>query len=90
MTGKTPLMTIKAGQVSVAVWENDIPVNGKTVTVLKASVQRRYKDKNGEWQSSASFDRKEIPLAIYCLGKAFEAIIEEQNGSNSNNAEAVD
>ena len=88
MSGKTPLVTIKAGQVSAAIWENDIPMNGKTVTVLKASVQRRYKDKNGEWQSSASFGRNEIPLAIYCLEKAFQTMIEEQNGNNGS-AEAV-
>jgi hypothetical protein len=87
MTQK-PICKFKAGQVSAALWENEIPMNGKTVTVLKASVQRRYKDKNGEWQSSTSFGRNEIPLAIYCLEKAFQTIIEERS-SNNNNAEAV-
>ena len=46
--------------------------------MLKASVQRRYKDKDGEWKSSQSFSRNEIPLAIYCLQKSFEKIIEGQ------------
>jgi hypothetical protein len=35
--------------------------------------------KSGTWQSSTSFSRNEIPLAIHCLQKAFEKIIEKQN-----------
>ena len=54
-------------------------MNGRSVTMLKATVERRYKDKNDKWQSSGSFSRNEIPLAVYCLQKAFEAIVEEQN-----------
>jgi len=76
---KGPMAKFKAGQVSAALWENEITAkNGGKVTVLKATVQRRYKDKDGNWQSSGSFSRNEIPLAIYCLQKAFEKIIEVQ------------
>ncbi len=75
-----PIYKTNAGLVSAAVWENKIPgKNGGEVDILKATVQKRYKDKNGSWQSSSSFSRNDIPLAIYCLGKAFQAIIDEQN-----------
>ena len=37
--------------------------------------------KNEQWKSSNSLGRNEIPLAIYCLEKAFEAMIEEQQAS---------
>jgi len=86
MTGQ-PMARFRAGQVSCALWENEIQVNGTAKTMLKASVSRRYKDKDGEWKSSQSFSRNEIPLAIYCLERAFEKIIEEetaQAGSNGN------
>ena len=81
----------QAGQVSSAVWENEIEVKGKTVTILKATVQRRYKDKDGNWQSSGSFARNELPLAVYCLQQAFERIIEEQStqSSDGNNTEDI-
>jgi len=87
MVGQTPIAKFRAGQVSSALWENDIQVRGGTVKILKATVQRRYKDKaSGEWKSSMSFSRNEIPLAIYCLQKAFEKIVESQNeGSGENN-----
>ena len=86
MPGQKPVAKFKAGQVSSALWENEITVNGKKVTMLKVSVQRRYKDsKDGQWKSSTSFSRNEIPLAIYCLQKSFEHMIEgnrdDENGS---------
>ena len=73
-----PVVKFKAGQVSAALWENEITANGRKLTVLKASVQRRYKDKDGSWKSSGSFSRNEIPLAIHCLQQAFEKIIETE------------
>ena len=73
-----PVKKFRAGQVSCALWENEAKVNGRIVTMLKATVERRYKDKDGIWKSSGSFGRNEIPLAVYCLEKAFEAIVEEQ------------
>jgi hypothetical protein len=73
-----PVNKIRAGSVSAALWENEATVNGRTVTMLKATVERRYKDKDGNWKSSGSFSRNEIPFAIYALGKAFQAMIEER------------
>ena len=91
MAGQKPVEKFQVGQVSAALWENEIEVKVKAVTVLKATVQRRYKDKSGTWKSSTSFSRNEIPLAIHCLQKAFEKIIEKQNeeASNSNNVEEI-
>ncbi|MFC1604029.1 hypothetical protein ACFL5F_03285 [Planctomycetota bacterium] len=78
MTGQKPVAKLKAGTVSAALWQNEISVKGRRITTLKATVQRRYKDKDGQWKSSASFSRNEIPMAIYVLQKAFEKIIEAQ------------
>ena len=80
-----PLKKFRAGQVSCALWENEAEVNGRTVNMLKATVERRYKDKNDTWKSSNSFSRNEIPLAIYCLEKAFDAIIDEQGAGSADN-----
>ena len=82
---QTPVAKFRAGAVSAALWENDIDVKGRTITILKATVQRRYKDKDDNWQSSGSFSRNEIPLAIYCLQKCFEKIIEKQGEAANGN-----
>ena len=78
-----PIEKFNAGAVSAGVWENEITTNGKTVTIMKAMVSRRYKDRNDNWKTTYSFSRNEIPLAIYCLQKAFEAIIEKAKQDSS-------
>ena len=79
MTGQRPVAKFTAGQVSAAIWENEVTTKaGKQVTMLKATVERRYRDRDGNWKSSGSFSRNEIPLAVYCLQKSFEHMIEGQ------------
>ena len=90
MTGQRPVAKFTAGRVSAAIWENEVTTKaGKQVTMLKATVERRYKDRDGQWKSSNSFARNEIPLAIYCLQKAMEHIIEGQKDSDSVEEETV-
>ena len=75
MKNQIPIKKISAGTVSCALWQNEILSGGRVVRVLRATVERRYKDKDGEWKSSGSFSRNEIPLAIHCLQKAFETML---------------
>ena len=84
-----PIKKYQAGSVSCALWENEIEVNGRTIQMLKATVERRYKDKDGQWKSSNSLNRNEIPLAIYCLMQAFKAIVEENKSSESAEEETI-
>ena len=83
------MKTIAAGSCRAAIWENEIRVNGSSKKLLKATVDRRYKDKDGSWKSSQSFSRNEIPLAVYVLEKAFEAIVSEETAQNGNGSEEV-
>jgi hypothetical protein len=78
MANNEPIKKFQAGQVTCAVWENAMTVNGQPQTILKATVGRRFRDKDGQWKTSQSFSRNEIPLAIYVLQKAFEAMIEKR------------
>ena len=78
-----------AGQISGAIWENETDVNGTSKTVLKASLSRRYKDRDGNWQSSQSFSRNEIFLAVHCLQQAVERIIEEETVRSGNGNDGV-
>ena len=73
-------------------WENEITVGGKRQMMLRATVDRRYKDRDGAWKTSNSFSRNEIPLAIWVLYKAFEAMLEkpdEQEASEPVDEERV-
>ena len=55
-------------------------------TLAKATVERRYKD-GDEWKSSSSFGRNEIPLALWCLQKAFDHIIEHATDRNDDSSD---
>ena len=57
-------------------------MKGEKKTILKATLDRRYRDKNGDWKSSQSFSRNEIPLAIFCLQKAFEEMLKTTEDSD--------
>lgn len=86
MVGQKPKVKFAAGSVSAAVWENEVTTkNDKQVTLLKTTIERRYKDQDGNWKSSGSFSRSEIPLAIYCLAKSFEAMITTDKGNLKDN-----
>jgi hypothetical protein len=84
-----PTAKFTAGAVSAAVWENRINIKGQTSTILKASLSRRYKDKNGEWKTAQTFSRNDIPPAIYCLQKAFEWMIEQPGGASESEEEKM-
>ena len=75
-----PVTKFRAGPISCAIWENDAVVNGNKMSLKKATVERRYKDASGEWKSSGSVGRNDIPLVVYCLRKAFECVVEERGG----------
>ena len=73
-----PIEKFRAGQVTCALFANEITVEGKQHRILKAAIGRRYKDRNGNWKTSQSFSRNEIPLAIHVLQKAFDYMIEKK------------
>jgi hypothetical protein len=86
MDAKKPKAHFNAGLISCAVWENEIDVEGQRRTILKATVARRYLDKTGAWKSTQSFTLTDIPLVVYVLQKAFEAMVTE-SGSGEEESE---
>jgi hypothetical protein len=80
MAQAKPVQKFRAGQVSCALWENELSLSGgRKIKALKATLERRYKDNDGTWKSSGSFGRNEIPLALWCLQKAFDHMIDDSN-----------
>ena len=78
-----PIKKFSAGTISCALWENEATVEGRKVSILKTTIERRYKDRDGTWNSTGSFSRNEIPLAIYCLVQAFAAMVGEKGESDA-------
>lgn len=70
-----PIKRVRAGLVSVAVWENEIGEGKEKFIGHSFTMQRSYKDKEGEWQQSQSFNKSDIPLLLAALKKAYSDIV---------------
>jgi len=52
-----PVATVKSGLVNGSIWLRETEKG----TFYVVSFQRRYRDAEGEWQSSASFNADDLP-----------------------------
>jgi len=67
-----PEKKFKVGACTASVFANSIETrNGKAV-VKSVSLQRAYKDKDGNFQNATSFTLNDIPKAVLALSKAYE------------------
>jgi len=74
MEGNKPVYKIRVGGIEVAVWENKSSgTNNGTFETI--SMHRNYKDKNNDWQTTATLRTGDIPKAVLALQKAYEKIV---------------
>ncbi len=59
--GNKPVQKLSMGDVQLCVWENPIKTSeGKEFVAKSVSIQKSYKDKNGEWQHTHNFKDTDI------------------------------
>ena len=80
---KQPVKTIRAGAVSASIWENADPQPDGTVRMrYSVTTQKRYCDKNGNFQNSDSYFPNDLPKLQLVIQKAFEFIILNKDKKN--------
>ena len=67
-----PDIVFKHGRCSAAVFSKEITRGEKTFQAKSVSFQKRYLDKNGEWQTSSYLDVNDVPKAVLVLNKAYD------------------
>lgn len=67
-----PEQKFQAGGISASVWKNEATFDGKQVATHSVTLQKRYKDKSGEWKNSNSLSERDLPNAVVVLTKAYE------------------
>jgi len=84
-TKNIPEKRFSTGVVTATVWQNQGKGrNGEVVGYRTVSLQRRYKDKNGVWQTANSLRVNDLPKASLVLQKAYEyLVLREQDASAS-------
>ena len=75
MTQK-PEKKIKVGAVSASVWKRTVEKDGRSFVVRQVTLDRSYKDRNGEWKSVNSYDTNDIPKAVMALVNAYKHILD--------------
>lgn len=74
----------RCGACETLIFENEIDTrDGRKVKVKNAVLQKRYKDKNGEWSSTNSFDANDIPKALLALNDAYRYIVVDDSVDRS-------
>jgi len=75
MANDKPIRKLKVGGVQVAVWENSVVGrDGGEESLRTVTMERRYKDRSGNWKSSPSLHIADLPKAIMALSKAYEIL----------------
>ncbi len=89
-TGKSmPEKKFSTGAISATVWKNNgtSKRTGEPVEFRTVTLQRRYTDKEGKWQTSGSLRITDLPKATLVLQKAFEYLVLKGQGSASSTSE---
>ena len=61
-----------AGPIAVTIWNNKSEKNGEEFSFPTITIDRNYKDKEGNWQHTNSLRASDLPKASVALSKAFE------------------
>ena len=93
MEKNVPEKKFSTGVITATVWQNQgRSRNGEVVGFRTISLQRRYKDKNGAWQSASSLRLNDLPKATLVLQKAYEYLVlrEAREGGSYTNEELIE
>lgn len=75
-SGNLPEKTFRAGGISATVWQNKGQAkNGEEIDYRTISIDRNYKDKEGNWQRTNSLRVNDLPKATVVLQKAYEFLV---------------
>ena len=76
VSGNIPEKKFSTGALVATIWQNQgKSKEGDDVDFKTVSFQRRYKDKNGVWQTTNTLRINDLPKASLILQKAFEYIV---------------
>lgn len=73
--GNKPLAKFKAGAVVATIWANSAQGATGEVVYNSITLDRRYQDKDGKWQSTSSMRVNDLPKAALVLQKAYEHLV---------------
>jgi hypothetical protein len=78
-----PVKRFQAGRITASVWRNIRKLeSGEDATLFSVTLDKRYRDKDGNWQGSSFLHFNEIPRAVLVLNKAYEFLTMKDRSEN--------
>jgi len=71
---KLPLKTLRIDDCSASIWARDHVVRGKLRTFHSCTFERSYKDRDGAWKYTRSFDADSLGKLVTLCQQASEVI----------------
>ena len=91
MEKNIPEKKFSTGVVTATVWQNQGKGrSGEPVVYRTVSLQRRYKDRNGVWQTANSFRVNDLPKASLVLQKAYEYLVLREQEATASDYSGID
>ncbi|MEK7476388.1 MAG: hypothetical protein AAB152_12250 [Candidatus Coatesbacteria bacterium] len=84
-----PVASFRAGLMQAAVFVNTRKTKNGEVKIPSASFSKRYLE-DGEWKSTTTLDKNDIPKAILVLTKAYDYITTTYHADRSEEPEESD
>ena len=69
---RRPEKEYRCGGISASVWSNDVEKDGRTTVRHSISIQKRYRDENGNWQTAKSWFPEELGRLRLVIEKCME------------------
>ncbi len=81
-TPKHPERAYDAWPVSAGIWRREEEQEDRTVVLYSVRIQKRYKDKSGEWQNTDYFFPNDLPKLRLVVDKAYEYVCLKERDEN--------
>ena len=69
-----PIKDFRSGSIQASVWQNEVEDKDKTVVRHSVRIQKRFKNKEDEYENTNYYFRDDLPKLILVAQKAFEFI----------------
>lgn len=61
---RTPVRTIRLDDCSISIWARDATVRGAPMRFFSVTLERSYKDRDGGWKYTKSFDSESLGKVV--------------------------
>ena len=69
-----PVKTFRVGTIEAAIWKSESQHDGRTVVRHTTRIQKRYQDKENNWQTTSYFFPEDLPKLNLVAEKAYEFV----------------